>query len=107
MRYLAFVVVFIMIDSCKKDQSMSNGVIVGWSYGVCATCGGFYLNLSNDTAKNANTYYVINYSDNLNNMITQYSNEYSKNHMPIEVSVNWLTIPNQINWIRVTDIRSR
>jgi hypothetical protein len=86
---------------------MNNAVIVGWNNGFCATCGGFYLNFSNDTTRNANTYYALNYSDNLNDIVNQYSNEYNRNHMPIYVSANWQTVPNQTNWIRVTDIRSR
>jgi hypothetical protein len=107
-RYLAFVIVLTMIVSCKKDHFMNNGVIVGWNYGFCATCGGFYLNLSNDTAINSNTYYVINYSDNLTGLINQYSNEYNKNHTPIFVSVNYVPVSGaQANWIRVTDISSR
>jgi hypothetical protein len=96
-----------MIVSCKKDQLMNNGVIVGWNYGACAMCGGFYLNLSNDTVKNSNTFYVLNYPDSLTQIINQFSSEYNKNQAPIYVFVNWQPIPNQKNWIRVTDIRPR
>ena len=107
MRFLAFILVISLIASCKKDQSVSNGVIVGLNYGSCATCGGFYLNPGNDTAINSNTYYVLKYSDDLDGIMEQYSNDYNKNHMPIYVSVSWQAIPNKTNWIRVTNIRSR
>ena len=106
-RHVAFLAALIMIASCKKDQLLNNGVIVGWNYGYCATCGGFYLNLSNDTVKNSSTYYVLNYSDSLNQVISQFSAEYSKNQAPIYVYVIWQPVPNQANWIRVTDIRPR
>jgi hypothetical protein len=105
--WLAFIFLGVA-GSCKKDNFMNNGVIVGWNYGYCATCGGFYLNLSNDTAINSNTYYVINYSDNLTGKINQYSNEYNKKHAPIFVSVNYIPVSGtQTNWIRITDIKSR
>lgn len=91
---------------------MNDGVIVGWNYGACVTCGGFYLNLSNDTTINANTYYVVNHADNLNSIIAQYFIQYNKDHLPIYVSVDWqlarMNNPNlPANWIRVTDIRTR
>jgi len=87
---------------------MDNAVIVGWNDGYCATCGGFYLNLSNDTARNSNTRYALNYSDNLIPIINQYSTRYHKDHAPIYVSVSWTSISNeQPNWIRVTAIQSR
>ena len=107
MRYLVFLFALIMIFSYKKDQLIDNGVIVGWSYGSCAICRGFYLNLSNDTVRNSNTFYVLNYPDSLIQIINQYSSDYSKNQTPIYVYVNWQAIPNQKNWIRVTEIRSR
>jgi hypothetical protein len=97
------------ITSCRKEHKfMNEGVIVGWNYGFCSTCGGFYLNLSNDTVINANTYYVLNYSKALTSVIAQYANQFNKNHLPINVYVDWLSIPiGQSNWIRVTDIRTR
>jgi hypothetical protein len=107
MRFSSLILVIGLIASCSKDQSMSNGVIVGLNYGSCVTCGGFYLNLSNDTTINPNTYYVLNYSDNLNGIINQYYTNYNENHKPIYVSVNWQPIPNKANWIRVTNIFSR
>ena len=107
MRFLAFILTISLTVSCEKDQSLSNGVIVGLNYGSCAQCGGFYLNLSNDTSINLNTYYVLNYSDNLNGIISQYSTDFNKNHTPIYVAVSWQPIPNKTNWIRVTNIFSR
>jgi hypothetical protein len=107
MRFLGFILTVSLIASCTKDQSLSNGIIVGWNYGSCPQCGGFYLNLSNDTAINPNTYYVLNYSDNLNGIINQYSSDYNKDHNPIYVSVSWQPVPNKTNWIRVTNIFSR
>lgn len=98
---------------CAKTRPfMNQGVIVGWNYGACSTCGGFYLNLSNETTINANTYYVLNYSDNLTAAIDQYSVQYNKLHAPIYVDVDWQpaskTSPSApSNWIRVTDIRTR
>jgi hypothetical protein len=89
-------------------QLMDNGLIVGWNYGYCSTCGGFYLNLSDDSTINSDTYYVLNYSDALTPTILQYSKQYNKNHNPIKVLVSWDPIPSgRANWIRVTDIRSR
>ena len=107
MRILVFLLAGSLIISRKKDQPLSNGIIVGLNCGACATCGGFYLNLSNDTAINLNTYYVLNYSDNLNGIISQYSTDFNKNHTPIYVAVSWQPIPNKTNWIRVTNIFSR
>jgi hypothetical protein len=107
MRFLTFILAISSIVSCKKDQSMSNGIIVGLNYGSCAQCGGFYLNLSNDTAKNSSTYYVLDYPENLNGIINQYYNDYNMNHKPIYVSVSWQAVSNMNNWIRVTNIFSR
>jgi hypothetical protein len=107
MRILCFILAFGLITSCKKDQPLSNGVIVGLNYGSCMTCGGFYINLSNDTAINLNTYYVLNYSDNLIGLINQYYIDFNKDQKPIYVSVSWQPIPNKTNWIRVTNIFSR
>ncbi len=107
MRFLGFILAFSLITACEKDQPMSNGIIVGLNYGACATCGGFYLNLSNDTAINSNTYYVLNYPNNLDGTINQYYANYNKNHSPIYVSISWQPIPNKTNWIEVTNIFSR
>lgn len=107
MRFGGFVLAISLTISCDKDQTMSNGILVGLNYGSCVTCGGFYLNLSNDTAINSNTYYVLNYSDNLNGIINQYYMDFIKNHPPIYVAVSWQPVPNRTNWIRVTNIFSR
>ncbi len=98
---------------CRKGHAfMSEAVIVGWNYGACATCGGFYLNISSDTSRDSTTYYVINYSVSLNAVISQYSLQYTKNRSPIYVFVDWQparkTIPYApVNWIYVTNIEAR
>jgi len=104
---LAFLLAVSLIISCKKEQPLSNGIIVGLNYGACVTCGGFYLNLSNDTAINPSTYYVLDYPENLNGIINQYYADYNKNHKPIYVSVSWQPVPNETYWIQVTNIFSR
>jgi hypothetical protein len=95
---------------CKKGhQFMNQGVIVGWNYGSCATCGGFYLNMSNDTVRDSSTYYVLGWSDATFPIVNQYSTQYNQNHSPIYVSFDWqhvnLNVPS--NWIKVTAIESR
>lgn len=98
---------------CKKGhQFMSQGMIVGWNYGSCAICGGFYLNMSDDTVKDSSTYYVINWADGLDSVINQYAVQYNRNHSPIYVSFDWQranlgNLYTQANWIRVTAIQSR
>ncbi len=102
-----------LTPGCKKGHPlMSEGVIVGWNYGSCATCGGFYLNMSNDTVRDSSTYYVLGYPEGLNPIINQYFTQYQKNHAPIYVSFDWqpasLNIPYAAaNWIEVTAIQSR
>lgn len=85
---------------------------MGWNYGACATCGGFYLNLSPDTTISSSTYYVLDYPVALNGEIAGFFAQYNKNHLPIYVSVNWqlasLSDPGApANWIRVLDIKAR
>jgi hypothetical protein len=98
---------------CKKGhQFMNQGVIVGWNYGSCVTCGGFYVNMSNDTVKGPATYYVLNWSDAAQPLISGYFSQYNKNHLPTYVSFDWqpvsLNVPGDpANWIRVTAIESR
>ena len=111
--FVLFLGVLIGSPGCKKEhQSMTQGVIVGWNYGTCVTCGGFYVNMSNDTAKGPATYYVENWSDAADSIIGLYATQYNKNHKPIYVSFNSqpasLNVPSApADWIRVTAIQSR
>jgi hypothetical protein len=102
-----FLIVVAELLSCKKSSNWTAGQIVGWNNGYCATCGGFYVNLSSDTTINTNTLYAINYANNLQGIVNQFYAEYNKNHMPIPVSFSSQPIPNQKNWIRVTGILNR
>jgi hypothetical protein len=100
-------------SGCKKEHpSMTQGVIVGWNLGSCVTCGGFYLNMSNDTARGSATYYVLNWPLAADSLIDQDATQYNKNHLPIYVSFDWQPVgvtspPDAANWIRVTAIQSR
>jgi hypothetical protein len=114
--YIAFVVllgVLIGTPGCKKEhQLMNQGVIVGWNDGACVTCGGFYINTSNDTIRDSTSYYVLNWPDAVLSVINQYSAQYHKNHLPIYISFDSqpvsLNVPGApANWIRVTAIQSR
>lgn len=75
---------------------MNSGVIVGWNNGYCITCGGFYLNLSNDTARNAHTYYVLNYSQSLTPIVIRLNRQYNKNQAPIYVFVDWQPVTDSL-----------
>jgi hypothetical protein len=82
------------------------------NYGACPTCGGFYLNLSNDTTMNADTYYALNYSESVTATINQLDSEFNHDHEPIYVSVDWQSLHAQdsslpLNWIHVTGIKKR
>jgi hypothetical protein len=103
--------VLIGTQACKKEhQSMMQGVIVGLNYGACATCGGFYINRSNDTVRDSASYYVLGWPDALDSVINQYYTQYNKNHSPIYVSFDSqpvLSLNVPANWIRVTAIQSR
>lgn len=111
--FVLFTAFVTWLPGCKKGhQFMNEGVIVGWNYGSCATCGGFYLNMSNDTVRDSSTYYVLDYPEGLNPIITQYFTQYNKNHLLIYVSFDWqpASLGNPTapaNWIRVTAIQSR
>jgi hypothetical protein len=114
--YIAFVFflgVLIGTPGCKKEhQSMNQGVIVGWNDGACVTCGGFYINTSNDTIRDSTSYYVLNWTDAVLSVINQYSAQYHRNHLPIYISFDSqpvsLNVPGApANWIRVTAIQSR
>jgi hypothetical protein len=101
-------------SDCRKSQPLEGnlGVIVGWNYGACETCGGFYFNLANDTAKNAGTLYALNYSDSVSAIVDSLSNEYEANQQPIFIYVAWkplsLTVPGApANWVTVTSIKKR
>ncbi|HVM86645.1 MAG TPA: hypothetical protein VMT76_00555 [Puia sp.] len=104
---------FAALTGCSKtNHFMNEGVIVGWNYGYCATCGGFYLNSSNDTVKNAGTYYVLNYSASLTETINKLDSAYNHDNKPIYVSVSWQSLHLQdssfpTNWIHISDIRER
>ena len=89
--YVLFLVVLIGMSGCKEKehQSLMQGVIVGLNYGSCATCGGFYINRSNDTVKTSASYYVLNWPDALDSVIDQYYTQYNKDHSPIYVSFDW------------------
>ena len=103
-----------LFSHCRKSQARPGnlGVIVGWNYGACETCGGFYFNPSNDTAKNAGTLYALNYSDSLTATIDSLSNAYAANQQPIFIYLVWKPLDQVVpgapaDWVTVTSIRKR
>jgi hypothetical protein len=80
-----------LIIECKKEEKfMNQGVIAAWSEGACQTCGGFYVNLSNDTTITPHTYYIIStYSPSLNGTIQSLMTTAFKTHKAVYVSLNW------------------
>ena len=103
-----------LFSNCRKSQQVQGdlGVVLGWNYGACPTCGGFYFNPSNDTAKNSGTLYALSYADSLNTTIDSISSEYAKNLQPIFVYIRWtplrLTNPDApANWVIVSYIKKR
>ncbi|HLY70149.1 MAG TPA: hypothetical protein VKR53_10510 [Puia sp.] len=103
-----------LFSHCRKSQQEPGnlGTIVGWNYGACATCGGFYFNPSNDTAKNNATLYALTYTDSLATTIDSLSHAYAVNLKPVFVYITWksvrLTDPDApSNWVNVTYIKKR
>jgi hypothetical protein len=69
---------------------MNQGVIAAWSAGSCQTCGGFYINLSNDTILSPHTYYILStYAPSLNATIQNLMSTAFKTHKAVYVSLNW------------------
>jgi hypothetical protein len=99
--FAIFISATLLLTSCKKDHTWkSSGIIVGWNNGYCVTCGGFYLNLSNDTTRSSNTYYVLNYSPSLTRVITELYQQYNKNQQLIYVLVDWQPAADSLNGYR-------
>ncbi|HSZ85269.1 MAG TPA: hypothetical protein VK787_04525 [Puia sp.] len=99
---------FLFSDCRKSQQEQENlGVIIGWNYGACATCGGFYFNPSNDTVKNPGTLYALTYTDSLTGIIERLENAYAGNLRPIFVYVGWKQLDAPANWVTVTYIKKR
>jgi hypothetical protein len=111
--FISAIIVCFLFNYCSKSEQLTNvGIIVGWNYGYCSTCGGFYLNRSNDTTMNSKTYYALNYSSSLNDVVEKLNDEYAKNLKPIYVYVEWqpvnLVVPSApTNWVHVTYIKER
>jgi hypothetical protein len=106
------IIACIFFNCCKKSLPLPAGVIVGWNRGYCMTCGGFYINLSNDTTLNANTYYAINCSSSAQNEVDSLNTKYESSLKPIKVYIQWslnhltdTAAPS--NWIFVSYIRER
>ena len=57
MRFLFLLLITFSLasTSCIKDPYPAKGVLVGYDPRDCACCGGFFVNLNNDTTVNANT----------------------------------------------------
>ena len=95
---------------CTKQSSdaLKPAQIVGWNEGACATCGGFYVNFSNDTTINTNPYYVLNYPDALLVTVERYYTAYHEHRSPIAISLDSVSVQNgYFHWIRATAIRDR
>ena len=111
--FYSMIMICFLFNDCNKSQQFTNlGVIVGWNYGSCMMCGGFYLNRSNDTTMNSKTYYALNYSSSLNDVVEKLSAEYAKNLKPIYVYVEWQSLDSVVlgapaNWVHVTYIKER
>jgi hypothetical protein len=74
----------------KKEKFMNQGVIAAWSEGACQTCGGFYVNLSNDTTITPHTYYIINtYPQSLNATIQNLMTTAFNTRKEVYISLDW------------------
>jgi|GEM_PF-2033112 len=66
--YLAFI---FSCNRAKLDTSkLVKATLLGVDSRACAVCGGYYLNLSDDTTANINTLRAIRYPTNLNTLTT-------------------------------------
>jgi hypothetical protein len=96
----------VVIWGCKKTgqaQYQSRGVITGYDLRLCPfpLCGGMFINIHSDTAKNGLSYYKINSS-------LQQLGISDSTKFPINVELNWKpdTLPfSKYNYILVTKIK--
>lgn len=93
LRFISFVCLFVFFAamiSCKKEglppQTWgTDAVIVGWNYGYCPVCGGFYLNFGNNTRMNDSaTYYIFHWDTAVNDFFNKYGHK-----TPRFVQIDW------------------
>ena len=106
-RKFVYILILSSLFFCKKDVQGTNGQIVGWNSGYCATCGGFYINFSNDTGITGSTRYALNYDASVQPLVAQFYSNFTKNHQPIPIFFDYTPVSDPPSWIHVTHLSPR